>query len=137
MKRMLMLAFLVVLAVALGFTPIQAQVSEVARQKTLEAAKEYMKSGNLLAGEGKYDAAVKSYRQAIQMDPNSAEAYSLMGSALAQAGKYKEAEEALRKAVSLKPNFAEGYFHLGTFLKSQDKESEAAEAFRKARQYQR
>jgi tetratricopeptide (TPR) repeat protein len=136
MRRLLIWAFLIV-AVAMGPTLALAQASDIVKQKSAEAAKEYLKSGNLLAGEGKYDAAVKSYQQAIQMNPNSAEAYSLMGSALAQAGKYRDAEEALRKAVSLKPDFAEGYFHLGNFLKSQGKESEAQEALRKAKQYSR
>ncbi len=126
-----------VLAVALGSTPLLAGTEDVVKQKSMEAAKDYMTSGNMLAGEGKYEAAVKSYRQAIQMDPNSAEAYSLMGSALAQAGRYKEAEEALRKAVSLKPNYGEGYYYLGTFLKSQNRDNEAQEAFRKAKQYAR
>jgi Flp pilus assembly protein TadD len=139
MRRLWMWAiiFTAVLTVAMGSTPLLAGTEEVVKQKTLEASKDYLTSGNMLAGEGKYEAAVKSYRQAIQMDPNSAEAYSLMGSALAQAGRSKEAEEALRKAVSLKPNYAEGYFYLGTFLKSQNRESEAQDAFRKAKQYAR
>ena len=136
MRRLLMSALLIV-ATAVGPIAASAQTSEIVKQKSAEAAKDYMISGNLLAGEGKYEAAIKSYRQAIQMNPNSAETYSLMGSALAQAGNYREAEEALRKAVSLKPNFAEGYYHLGNFLKSQGKESEAQEAFRKAKQYAR
>jgi Flp pilus assembly protein TadD len=136
MRRLLTL-FLICLAVAVASTQIFAQVSDVVKQKTEGAAKDYIKSGNLLAGEGKYIAAVESYRKAIQMNPNSAEAYSLMGSALAEAGKSREAEEALRKAVSLKPNFAEGYYHLGNFLKSQGKTAEAEDAFRKARQYAR
>ncbi len=136
MRRLLILAILI-MAVTVGVSPVLAGTAEVVKQKSLEAAKDYMISGNLLAGEGKFDAAIKSYKQAIGMDPNSAEAYSLMGSALAEAGKYKEAEEALRKAVSLKPNFAEGYYHLGIFLKSQGRQSEAEEAFRKAQQYAR
>jgi Flp pilus assembly protein TadD len=136
MRRLLILAILI-MAVAVSSSPVLAGTAEVVKQKSLEAAKDYMISGNLLAGEGKFDAAVKSYKQAIAMDPNSAEAYSLMGSALAEAGKYKEAEEALRKAVSIKPNFAEGYYHLGIFLKSQGRQSEADEAFRKAQQYAR
>jgi protein O-GlcNAc transferase len=137
MRRLLMSAFLFIMAVAVGSSPAFSQVSDIVRQKSAEAAKEYVKSGNLLAGEGKYEAAVKSYRQAIQMDPNYAEAYSLMGSALSQAGRDRDAEEALRKAVTLKPNYAEGYFHLGNFLKARGKEAEAQEAFRKAKQYSR
>jgi tetratricopeptide (TPR) repeat protein len=136
MRRLLILAILI-MAVAVGPSLALAGTAEIVKQKSEGAARDYMTSGNLLAGEGKFDAAVKSYRQALQMNPNLAEAYSLMGSALAESGKYKEAEEALRKAISLKPTFAEGYYHLGIFLKSQGRESEAAEAFRKAQQYAR
>jgi Flp pilus assembly protein TadD len=136
MRRFLMSVALI-LAVALGTTAVLAGTADVVKQKTEEAAKQYVLSGNLLAGEGKYADAVKSYRQAIQMSPNYAEAYSLLGSALAQAGNSREAEVALRKAVSLKPDYAEGYYHLGNFLKSEGKESEAQEAFRKAKQYAR
>jgi protein O-GlcNAc transferase len=137
MKRLLILAILIV-AVAFGSSPVfAASTADIVKQKSMEAAKDYMTSGNMLAGEGKFTAAVKSYKQAIAMDPNLAEAYTLMGSALAEDGRYKEAEEALRKAISLKPNFAEGYYHLGLFLKSQNKQSEADEAFRKAQQYAR
>jgi Tfp pilus assembly protein PilF len=135
--RRLLLLFIMGLVLAMTSVQAWAQVSDVVKQKTDEAAREYLKSGNLLAGEGKYAAAVDSYRKAIQMNPNSAEAYSLMGSALAEAGKAREAEEALRKAVSLKPTYAEGYFHLGNFLKAQGKTAEAEDAFRKARQYAR
>ena len=136
MRRLLILAILI-MAVAVGHNTVLAGTADVVKQKTLEAAREYLKSGNMLAGEGKFEAAIKSYKEAIAMDPNMPEAYSLMGSALAEAGKYKEAEEALRKAVSLKPNFSEGYYHLGVFLKSQGRQSEAEEAFRKAQQYAR
>lgn len=136
MMHWLIVAVLV-MAVAGGPAPVQSQVSDVVKQKTIAASQEYIKSGNLLAGEAKYEAAAQSYRKAISLDPNSAEAYSLMGSALAQAGKLREAEEALRKAVSLKSDFAEGYYHLGNFLKSQNREAEAEEAFRKAKQYRR
>jgi protein O-GlcNAc transferase len=136
MRRLLILTILI-MAVAVGPSPVLAGTADIVKQKSEGAARDYMTSGNLLAGEGKFDAAVKSYRQAIAMNPNMPEVYSLMGSALAESGKYREAEEALRKAVSLKPNFAEGYYHLGIFLKSQGREGEAAEAFRKAKQYQR
>lgn len=136
MMRLLMLVVLMV-AVVTGPGPVFSGTADVVREKTKAAAQEYLKSGNLLAGEGKYKAAVESYRKAISLDPKSAEAFSLLGSALDQAGNLREAEEALRKAVSLKPDFAEGYYHLGVFLKAHGKEREAEEAFRKAKQYQR
>jgi Tfp pilus assembly protein PilF len=129
--------FLLTLGLLGGSQGAQSQVSDVVRQKSQAAAKEYIRSGNILAGEAKYEAAAQEYRKAISLDPNSAEAYSLMGSALAEAGKVKEAEEALRKAVAIKPDYAEGYYHLGLFLQSQKREAEAQEAFRKAKQYRR
>ena len=117
MRRLLVLVF-IILAVAAGPIPSLAGSADVGKQKTEAAFREYLKSGNFLAGEGRYAAAAESYRNAIEVNPRSAEAYSLLGSALDQAGNPREAEEALRKAVSLKPNFAEGYFHLGNFLRS-------------------
>jgi|UniRef100_A0A7V6DQU2 tetratricopeptide (TPR) repeat protein len=137
MKRVVMSAVLIVSVVAGSWPVLAGTTADIVKQKSMEAAKDYMTSGNMLAGEGKYGDAVKSYKQAIAMDPNLAEAYSLMGSALAEDGKYQEAEAALRKAISLKPQFSEGYYHLGLFLKSQGRQSEAEEAFRKARQYAR
>jgi len=136
MMRVLMLVLLVA-AMLMGPAPVLSGTADVVREKTLAAAQQYMKSGNILAGEGKYKEAIKSYRQAISLDPKSAEAYSLLGSALEQDGNLREAEDALRKAVSLKPDFAEGYYHLGVFLKAHGKEREAEEAFRKAKQYRR
>jgi tetratricopeptide (TPR) repeat protein len=135
--RPILMAALLILAVAAGPLAGQAQVADIVKQKSEAAYKEYMKGGNFLAGENKYDAAVDSYRKAISMKPDAAEAYSLMGSALAMAGKDREAEEALRKAVALQPTYAEGYYHLGNFLKSTGKMSEAEDAFRKAKQYRR
>lgn len=133
--------WLIVVVISLGLmggpVPAESQVADVVRQKSQEAAREYIKAGNILAGEAKFEAAAQEYRKAISLDPNLAEAYSLMGSALAEAGKVKEAEEALRKAVALKPDYAEGYYHLGLFLQSQKREAEAQEAFRKAKQLRR
>lgn len=136
MKRLLLLAMLI-MAVAVGPTSTLAGTAEVVKQKSEAAYREYIKGGNFLAGEAKYEAAAKSYRQALSLKPDSAEAHSLLGSALAQAGNYREAEEALKKAISLKPDYAEGYYHLGNFYKSIGKQSQAEEAFRKAKQYRR
>ena len=136
MKRLWLLAILI-MAVAEGSTLALAGTAEIVKEKSEAAYREYIKAGNLLAGEAQYAQAAESYRKALSLKPDAAEGYSLLGSALAEAGNYREAEEALRKAVALKPNYAEGYYHLGNFLKAQGKTSEAEEAFRKAKQYRR
>jgi Flp pilus assembly protein TadD len=99
------------------------------------AARDYLKEGLILAGEGRTEEALKPFRQALSIRPDWAEAHSLLGSALAETGHYKEAEAELRKAVALKPDYGEGWNYLGEFLKKQGKEQEAQEAFRKAQQY--
>ncbi len=97
------------------------------------AARDYLQHGLIMATEGKHEAAVKSFRQSLDLDPNNAEAHSLYGSALAQVGKYAEAEAALRKAVALRPDYKEGWYYLGVFLEQRGKKQEADEAFAKAR----
>jgi Flp pilus assembly protein TadD len=130
---------LVALCLALGGgTQTFAQSSEdKVKAANLRAAQDYLKSGLILAGEGRDAEAVKSFRQAIGIRPDWAEAHSLLGSSLSRAGNYAEAESELRKAVTLKPDYAEGWNFLGAFLKERGKEQEAQEAFRKAQQFSR
>jgi tetratricopeptide (TPR) repeat protein len=138
MKRFLVLAIMFALGlVLLNWSPLSAGSKDKVREASARAAQDYIKHGLILATENRHADAVKSFQQAISLDPKSAEAYSLLGSALAKAGKYREAEEALRKAVALDPNYGEGYYYLGLFLKERGKEKEAEEAFRKAQRSSR
>ena len=53
---------------------------------------------------GGAENAIKDYRKAISLDPNSAEAYLWMGIALKRNHQDKEAKEALQKALQLNPD---------------------------------
>lgn len=101
------------------------------------AAQDYLKSGLVLAGEGRDEEAARAFRQALSVKPAWPEAHSLLGSALARTGNYSEAEAELRKAVTMKPDYAEGWNFLGEFLKERGKDQEAQEAFKKAQQFAR
>ncbi len=136
MKRLLISAILLLVCAAIAWPQLGMAASK-AEEALKRASRDYVKHGLILATENRHEAAVKSFEQAIKLDPKFAEAYSLMGSSLAKTGKYREAEQALRKAVELDPNYGEGYYYLGLFLKEQGKEKEAEEAFRKARQCSR
>ena len=114
-----------------------ASAQDKVKEANERAAQDYLKHGLILAGEGREELAVNSFKKALAIKPDWAEAYSLLGSALSRAGNYAEAEQALRKAVTLKPDYAEGWFYLGQFLKEKGKEAEAQEAFRKAKQFTR
>jgi len=138
MKRK-MVAVLVIIGLALGAGAqgFADSGADKVRAANLRAAQDYLKSGLLLAGEGRDAEAVKAFRQAIGIRPDWAEAHSLLGSTLAQTSNFVEAEAELRKAVALKPDYAEGWNFLGEFLKDRGKEREAQEAFKKAQQYAR
>jgi Flp pilus assembly protein TadD len=125
------------LALGAGSTLLASNGSEKAKEFTEKAAQDYLKSGLLLAAEGRDAEAVKMFRRAIGTKPNWAEAHSLLGSALDRAGDYAQAEAELRKAVQLNPNYAEGWYYLGQFYKKHAREKEAQEAFRKAQQLAR
>jgi Tfp pilus assembly protein PilF len=128
---------LVVVLVFGGGAKLVAASADKVKEASERAAKDYLNHGLILAGEGHYENAAKSFRKALAIMPQWAEAHSLLGSALAQSGNFREAEEELRKAVALKPDYAEGWYSLGNFLKDRGKEAEAQEAFKKAKQYQR
>ncbi len=138
MKRW-MIIVLVAICLALGAGIHAFAQSGASKVKAFNeaAARDYLKEGLILAGEGRTDEAIKPLRQALSIRPNWAEAHSLLGSVLAETGHYKEAEAELRKAVTLKPDYAEGWNYLGIFLKKQGKDKEAREAFRKAQRYAR
>lgn len=50
MRRVVLPIFLIMALAVVGTAPALAQVSEVVKQKSAEAAKDYQISGNLLAG---------------------------------------------------------------------------------------
>jgi protein O-GlcNAc transferase len=132
-------ALMLSLCVALGAGApgLASNATEKEKAFTEKAARDYLQSGLILAGEGRDADAVQSFRRAVSAKPDWAEAHSLLGSALARDGKYAEAEAELRKAVQLKPDYAEGWNYLGEFYKDRAKEKEAQEAFQKARQLAR
>lgn len=64
---------------------------------------ELVAQGRKLAAEGKYDAALELYRQALQRSPDSFDAHHAAGIALDLAGNYKEARQHFQKAIQLAP----------------------------------
>jgi Flp pilus assembly protein TadD len=138
MKRWMVVVLVMIgLALGAGIQGFADSGADKVKAANLRAAQDYLKSGLILAGEGRDAEAVRSFRQALSIRPDWAEAHSLLGSALARDGKYTEAEAELRKAVSLKPDYAEGWNFLGEFLKERGKAQEAEECFKKAKQFAR
>ena len=136
MRRLLIILAILATSLLVAVPGLKAQTSK-AEQAMEQAARHYVQHGNILMTESKEEAAVVSFRKAIELAPNLAEAHSLLGTALARLGRFAEAEMHLKKAVALKPDYAEGYYYLGLFYQSQGRQQEAQQAFQKAKQYQR
>ncbi len=60
-----------------------------------------------------YDAAIESYRQVLQLNPNLAEAYIFRGMAYGGKGNLDRAIQDFNQAISLDPNLAEAYNNRG------------------------
>lgn len=88
--------------------------------------------GSALAQQGKGEAAIKYFRKAAQIRPDSAETHMNLGLALQQQGKVQEAMASLRKALALKPDFAESHYNLGVALQDLGKRAEAIASYQRA-----
>lgn len=88
--------------------------------------------GLALSAQGKLDAVIASYRQALALQPDFVEACINLGNALKDQGKPDEAIACYRRTLALKPGLAEAHNNLGNALRGQGKLDEAGACYRKA-----
>lgn len=88
------------------------------------SATDYLKQGNALFFESRYDDAVNSYDRAIQLNPELYEAWFTKASTLMLLQRYDEATSAYQFSTQLKPNSYEAWAGQGTaLLKAQQPEA--------------
>jgi tetratricopeptide (TPR) repeat protein len=80
----------------------------------------------------KYDEAIQTYNQVIEINPSCAEAWYGKGIALSGLKKYDEAMKAYNLAIERNPQYAEAWYKKGIILEAQGKHDEAGQAFDKA-----
>jgi tetratricopeptide (TPR) repeat protein len=73
----------------------------------------YLRLGNDYYKSKKYDAAIDSYRKALELKPDYAVGYYNIGNAYEKKGEYEYALKSYKKALILKPDFAEVYINMG------------------------
>lgn len=89
----------------------------MAREKdTIASSDEHNSRGIELADRGWYDEAIKEFRKAIELDPNSAHAWDNLASVYSEKKQYREALEAHVKALALEPDSAGSHYNLASFL---------------------
>ena len=80
--------------------------------ETPERPTQYVTEGINYYHQGNYAAAVRSYDQALKLDPRNSYVMNLRGYALFQQRDYRDAITALKGSVEANPDYAWGYFDL-------------------------
>jgi predicted O-linked N-acetylglucosamine transferase (SPINDLY family) len=88
--------------------------------------------GSLALSTGHVAEAIRSYRQALELNPRLAEAHYGLGTALHEQGELDEAAACCRRALEVSPNDAKAYINLGNALIAQGNTSDATAAYRRA-----
>ncbi|MDP2767989.1 MAG: tetratricopeptide repeat protein, partial [Candidatus Methanoperedens sp.] len=70
-----------------------------------KTATKWLDDGNVLLKLKRYEAAIKCYDKAIEIDPNYASIWFFKGEALAELKRYEEAIKCYDKAIEINPNF--------------------------------
>ena len=96
-------------------------------------ARLYYQLGNKLNLQGKLEAAIVVYRQAIRLDSGNAEAYRAIGDIRSNQGQFEAAIAEYQQALSLKPDDADTLKNLGMVLWLQGKRTDAIAFLEKAR----
>ncbi|HKY09980.1 MAG TPA: tetratricopeptide repeat protein [Candidatus Binatia bacterium] len=82
-----------------------------------------------IARKGRYQEAIRHYREAIRIRPD-ADSHNNLGLLLALTGEVDASVAELRRAVAIDPRYAKGYFNLGRVLARRGDFDAGAENFR-------
>ncbi len=93
-----------------------------------------IEKGREFSKQGRYEEALKSFEEAINLRPRSFESWMGKGSALMHMARFKEAEEAFDTSVQINPDSLEAWNNKGMMLIRLERYKSAAEAFRSALQ---
>lgn len=91
-----------------------------------------MEKGLDLARAGESSQAIGAYKDALDINPQSALAYTWQGAAYLQQGQHAAAIESLRAALALEPRLAEAHYNLALALWARNDRQAALGEFRKA-----
>lgn len=112
-------------------TQLQRDQTEVARRRSAEAL-QCNNQGVVLYYRGALEAALASFRKAVELTPDYAEAHNNLGLVLSKLGHEKEAVASFEEALRLDPNMGEVYNNLGFLFHTSAHFERAAEMFGKA-----
>jgi Tfp pilus assembly protein PilF len=88
-----------------------------------------LRRGQTQLKRGKFGAAAKTFREAVEADPKSADAHYGLGRALYDAGREPASQPHLERALALKPGLADIYVLLGAIYQSKGETEKAKKAY--------
>jgi len=103
-----------------------------ASEKIERSARGYVNLGIALEAAGRVADAERSYRRALESEPDNPGAHLGIGHVLERAGQLAEAEQSARKALALKPDWAEAHHNLGGVLLRLCRLEESERCYRRA-----
>ena len=79
--------------------------------------------------QGRNDEAIRAYKRALQLTPNSVEALNKLGDAYYYSGRFGEAIDAYKQAARIRPEQPEAYYNLAlAYAEIGDRESAMAQS---------
>jgi len=94
----------------------EAQNALVTARDRLQKSVEKTSRGVNLARSGKYQEAIATYNEALEIDPGNYFVYEWMGYTYYRAGQYDEALRSYRKLIDLAPAYPRAYYNLALVL---------------------
>lgn len=125
------LAIAMICALVTATLPPSTNAHEVVLQESSDPAV-YNAKGLEQFNSGKYEDAVKSYKEAIRLKKDYAEAHYNLGDAYFKLNQFKQAVEAYKQALKYQPNSPNTYNNLGTAHFKLGEHKKATEAYKAA-----
>ena len=109
----------------------QLEALRLANPQLYLTADDYLKQGHALWYEGRYEDAIASYDQAIQINPDLAAAWSGRGKSLDKLKRYEEALASHNQSIQINPDEYKSWFGKGYSLRNMQRYEEALLAYEK------
>jgi serine/threonine-protein kinase len=87
--------------------------------------------GRVETGTGKYEAAVRRFQRALEIEPTNDEAYRSLAETYDKLLRPDDAEKTYKRAIELRPNYWASYNWLGAFYYGKGRFADAAEMFKR------
>ena len=102
------------------------------KSRNLRLVTKFYNQGLVFNAKGDMDAAISTYKMALNMNPDFALAHNALGHAFFLKGKLNTSIKEFKKATKIDPNFGSAHCSLGAALAEAGKMKEATMEFKKA-----